>query len=181
MVYINKNNAIIINITKQSSYRKNEKYEFIVFDILDYNLFISTKLEEDNSNNELNSEELVEEIQSKIEFSDNIISRGLVGTWDLFDIESELPNEITIDEMYLYENIIESYIKNITSAKLILSSLGYYKIKIDNAELNGYWNAIDNEFFMQNNFKTATNNFKIVTNSNNMFFIRHYVNDNYYH
>jgi len=181
MIYSNKNNVIVVIVSKEDSYSQNEKYAFTIYEKVDY-LLATSDINENNSS--LDTEETTLEaeeiISEKIYFTKSDVTDDISGNWELFDIESQIPNEITNDEMYLYSNIVEKYSKNETSASLILYNTGNYKLNIDDVELNGYWNADYNTFTLQNNYKTATNEFNIVTRTDKMFFVKHIIdNENY--
>lgn len=181
MIYSNKNNVIVVIVSKEDSYSQNEKYAFTIYEKVDY-LLATSDINENNSS--LDTEETTLEaeeiISEKIYFTKSDVTDDISGNWELFDIESQIPNEITNDEMYLYSNIVEKYSKNETSASLILYNTGNYKLNIDDVELNGYWNADYNTFTLQNNYKTATNEFNIVTRTDKMFFVKHVIdNENY--
>jgi len=181
MIYSNKNNVIVVIVSKEDSYSQNEKYAFTIYEKVDY-LLATSDINENNSS--LDTEETTLEaeeiISEKIYFTKSDVTDDISGNWELFDIESQIPNEITNDEMYLYSNIVEKYSKNETSASLILYNTGNYKLNIDDVELNGYWNADYNTFTLQNNYKTATNEFNIVTRTDKMFFVKHVIDNEDY-
>ncbi len=174
MVYSNKHNVVVVRVSKESSYDQNEKYQFVIYSKLDYELnnIDLSSLKQDSEPE--NGEEVV--IQDKIDFAENEITQDITGKWELFDVESELPDTITQDEMYIYENIILKFTKDESDATLELSDNGSYKFKIDDIVLTGYWNADDYGINFQNSYRTVLIDFSIVTRTGNAFFIKHKLN-----